>query len=311
MKYIKGFTFPLRTNQYGIFEMNETKRSLECLKKSSNIETVVFVIGALQDTPQTEKIQYKIKEMPSDKELIEILRFAKGLGLRIILKPMLNCRNGVWRANIAFFDKEVPCEPKWSKWFESYMEYMVTYAKLAEEVGCEMLIIGCELVMTERKEKEWRKVIGKVREVYYGLITYNTDKYQEEMITWWDAVDVISSSGYYPIDAWEENLGRIEKVVNKYKKPFFFAECGCMSMEGSEYIPNDWTFRGEVNEKAQADYFTKMFEECRKRKFVQGFVVWDWTPDKKKREENVGGYDVDGKLAERIIYENYKHAEFY
>lgn len=37
-------------------------------------------------------------------------------------------------------------------------------------------------------------------------------------------MDVISSSGYYPIHDWENQLDRIERVVKKYQKPFFFAE---------------------------------------------------------------------------------------
>ena len=32
---------------------------------------------------------------------------------------------------------------------------------------------------------------------------------------------MISSSGYYPIDQWEQELDRIERVVQKFKKPFF------------------------------------------------------------------------------------------
>ena len=43
---------------------------------------------------------------------------------------------------------------------------------------------------------------------------------QEDHVSWWDCVDVISSSGYYPIDQWEQELDRIEKQVLKYKKPF-------------------------------------------------------------------------------------------
>lgn len=75
---------------------------------------------------------------------------------------------------------------------------------------------------------------------YHGLVSYNPDKYQEDHVSWWDCVDVISSSGYYPIDQWEQELDRIEKTVLKYRKPFFFAEAGCMSRKGSGMIPNNW-----------------------------------------------------------------------
>lgn len=82
---------------------------------------------------------------------------------------------------------------------------------------------------------------------YHGLVSYNTDKYQEAHVSWWDCVDVISSSGYYPIDQWEQELDRIEKTVLKYRKPFFFAEAGCMSRKGSGMIPNNWELQGELH----------------------------------------------------------------
>ena len=67
------------------------------------------------------------------------------------------------------------------------------------------------------------------RSVYDGIVTYNCDKYQEDHVGWWDAVDVISSSGYYPVDDWENQLDRIEPVVAASGKPFFFMEAGCRS----------------------------------------------------------------------------------
>ena len=49
---------------------------------------------------------------------------------------------------------------------------MIYYAELAEETGCEMLCIGCEMSGTERKETHWRALIAKIREVYHGKLVY-------------------------------------------------------------------------------------------------------------------------------------------
>ena len=94
------------------------------------------------------------------------------------------------------------------------------------------------MVMTEHREKQWREVIASIRKEYHGLVSYNTDKYQEAQVSWWDCVDMISSSGYYPIDQWEQELDCIKKTFLKYQKPFFFAEAGSMSRKGSGMIPN-------------------------------------------------------------------------
>lgn len=307
MEIIKGFTFRLEKSKKQAFSGEETKESIRLLKQSTAIDTVVLAIVALQDTPHSESIDYQGSHMPKDEELVEIIEYIKSLGLRVILKPMVNCRDGVWRAHINFFDKEVPCEPKWSNWFRSYYEYQLHYARIAEETNCEMLIIGCELVQTERKEKYWRGLIKEIRNSYRGLITYNTDKYQEEEVKWWDALDVISSSGYYPINQWDKNLDRIEKVVKKYQKPFFFAECGCPSREGSSYIPNDWTHVGELDLEEQSDYYTMMFEKCKNRKWMKGYVCWDWTSNMMEDPIINAGYSVFGKPASNVIHHFYSH----
>ena len=88
-------------------------------------------------------------------------------------------------------------------------------------------------------------MIAAIRECYDGTVSYNTDKYQEDRVKWWDCVDVISSSGYYPIQDWEQELDRIEAVVKAYHKPFFFAEAGCMSRTGSKHVPNNWGIEGK------------------------------------------------------------------
>ena len=170
-----------------------------------------------------------------------------------------------------------------------------------------MFIAGCEMVQAQRREAEWRKLISDIRGVYSGLVSYNTDKYQEHNVSWWDAVDVISSSGYYPINDWENQLDRIEKVVHKFNKPFFFAECGCMSTAGSNLVPNDWSVQGEVDLQGQADWYSEMFRACAKRDWVGGFAIWDWTwkqyPEEKAAAH--GGYDIYAKPAELVVKEFY------
>jgi hypothetical protein len=276
MNFIHGVTFLLENGNSQSFAGEETRRSLVLMKETTGCDTVILAFGALQDTPYSEGIDWQGPIFPTDQDLIDLITYAKSLGLRVILKPMLNCRNGVWRAHIAFFDKDVPCEPKGSVWFQHYSEYILHAAALAEKTSCEMLLVGCELVQMEHWDAAWRELVKKVRGIYHGLVSYNTDKYQEEMVTWWDCLDVISSSGYYPESAWNKNLDRIEAVVKRYNRPFFFAECGCMCRIGCEEVPNDWRFEGPFDPMVQAKYYEVMFRECAKRPWIRGFGIWDW-----------------------------------
>lgn len=316
MKYINGFTFRLQNSaNWDQEQLNETNHgfagkdtldSLRTLVETTACDSIVLAMIALQETPQSEEIDYEGMHMPTDGELKTIIAYAKEeLGLSVILKPMVNCSNGVWRAHINFFDIEVPCEPKWSKWFASYQQYLLHYAGIAEETGCDMLMIGCELVQTERKEYYWRALVKEIRKIYSGPLTYNTDKYQEAQVNWWDCLDVISSSGYYPQTKWQENLDRIEKVVKKYNMPFFFAECGCMCRVGCEEIPNDWTYQGEPDMEIQASYYRTMFEECGKRDWISGFGCWDWASNYQDQPIENDSYSVYKKPAAEAIRDYY------
>ena len=306
MEFIKGFTFGWLSRR-GDFLKPEAKESLRKLKERTASNYVIISLAALQDTAFSTEIDFTGPHMVRDDELISMIRFAKELGLKVILKPTVNVRDGTWRAHISFFDIDVPGEPTWTEWFKSYTAYQLHYARIAEAEDVEMFIVGCEMVQAERRADEWRQLILEVRKVYSGLITYNTDKYQEDQVKWWDAVDVISSSGYYPIDDWDRQLDRIEKVVKQYNKPFFFAETGCPSRKGSSLRPNNWRHKGEVDVLEQAEFYKVMFAKTRKRPWVQGYGLWDWSAilyDEKDALTD-DGYGVYGKPAEKVIYNFY------
>ncbi len=307
MQYIKGITFGSFAGR-GSFEQKAAYQSMDLLAERTNANFIMLVPNGIQETPQSESIDYTTQATMSDDELIKMIDYIHKKGLSVGLKPTVNCKNGTWRAHINFFDEDVPCEPKWSRWFEAYTDFQLHFARLARKTGCEMFLPGCEMVMSERRDKEWRRLIGDIRTEYDGLVSYNTDKYQEDHVTWWDCVDVISSSGYYPIDDWNEQLDRIEKTVKKFNKPFFFAEAGCMSVAGASKVPNDWRVRGALAPGEQADWYREMFRTAGSRDFVQGFCLWDWTWKQRSLQAAAKdcGYDFYGKPAESVISDFYR-----
>lgn len=240
------------------------------------VNWTAIAYAAEQATPFSTEIPFTEEPTVTDVEIVSAIRHAHELGLQVCLKPVVNVADGTWRANIGFFDWDVPGEPSWTEWFESYRRFILHAAAIAEAERCAMLCIGCEMVRADGQETHWRSLIAAVREVYSGPITYNCDKYQEDRVTWWDAVDVISSSGYYPIDAWETQLDRIETVVRRFDKPFFFMEAGCPSREGSAQLPNDWNLVGAPSGDEQLRYYEAMFGACTRRPWVRGLMLWDW-----------------------------------
>ncbi len=242
-----------------------------------DVNWVTIAWAALQDTAQSTVIDWRNSTVTDD-EIRHAVARSRELGLKVCLKPVVNCADGTWRAHIGFFDQDVPGEPTWAQWFASYTEYVVHHASLAEELGADLFCIGCEMVRADAQETHWRELIAQVRAVYSGPITYNADKYQEDRLTWWDAVDVISASGYYPTGEWEAQLDRIETVVAAHGKPFLFIEAGCPSREGSPARPNDWSLEGPPSEAAQASYLDEMMAAGARRPWVGGYMLWDWPP---------------------------------
>lgn len=306
MDFIKGITFgsfALRDS----FKNAAAKDSLKQMQERTGANFVIFVPAGVQNKSYSEDIDFTGVSTLGDEELIDMIHYAKFLGLKVVLKPTVNCLDGTWRAHINFFDNDVHCEPKWSNWFASYTAFQLHFAEIAETTGCEMFIAGCEMVMSQRRETEWRKLISDIKTVYTGPVSYNTDKYQEEHVSWWDCVDIISSSGYYPIDDWNKELDRIEAVVKKFNKPFFFAEAGCMSTKGSSLVPNDWNVKGETSLEEQAAWYEEMFEKSLKRDWVSGFGLWDWAWRLYYKEDadKDKGYDLYAKSAESVVKKYY------
>jgi len=162
------------------------------------------------------------------------------------------------------------------------------------------------MVGTDHREQEWRALIGEVRKIYSGPLTYNCDKYQEDRITWWDALDVISSSGYYPIDDLDRQFERSQRAAERAGKPFMFMECGCPSRTGSECRPNDWNYGGETSPETQAKWYGAFLGALDRHPFVRGTGWWDWPATRLYPEfagEDHNGYCTRGKPANRLLRE--------
>ena len=135
-----------------------------------------------------------------------------------------------------------PAEPSWAQWFDAYREFVVTTPGSRQSCRVEMFCIGCEMVRADSQEAHWRELIADVREVYDGLVTYNCDKYQEDHVTWWDRVDVISASGYYPSGTWPEQLDRIGcGRASARASRSCSSRRAARAARGRPERPNDWT----------------------------------------------------------------------
>ncbi|GAE32328.1 conserved protein [Halalkalibacter hemicellulosilyticusJCM 9152] len=141
MNFIKGMTWGW-VGIRGQWATEEAKHSMKEMKERLAVNWTAIAFQGLQETAHSTEINYKSGTVVTDDEVYWAINEAKKLGLSVCLKPVVNCSDGTWRAHINFFDLDVPCEPKWSEWFESYTKFILHYAKIAEETGCEMFCVA-------------------------------------------------------------------------------------------------------------------------------------------------------------------------
>ncbi len=305
MDFLNAYTFGF-CEKRGFTQRGAWKESLDRMIRSTGCNGLILPVCAWQDHTYSTAIDSDHPDVMSAEDVRNVCDYAKSRGLRIILKAMVNCRDGYWRAYIRFFDHPVPVEPGWEAWFAAWTGHVKRVAAMAEENRADLYCIGCEMVGTDHRDAEWRALIREVREIYHGPLTYNCDKYQEDHVAWWDAVDVISSSGYYPVSDLEKEFARIRAVAEREQKPFMFMECGCPSRNGSEQRPNDWRFGRGISPETQAVWYSAFTGMLEKHPFIRGTGWWDWSATRLYPEyagPDDAGYCTWGKPANRILRE--------
>ena len=254
-------------------------------------------------------------------------QYARAHGIKTILKPHIWLRDdeGKWRGEI-----KMNSEEDWQQWFSQYTDFMLRYARLAEEAQMEMLCIGTELHQTcVEREADWRALIAKVREVYSGPLTYAanfSDEYQD--VAFWDALDYVGVQAYFPLtdkeepsvedlrQGWQQPMTELKRFSDRVGKPILFTEVGYKSTKDSGIEPWVWPQRINRQERekrysaqTQTNLYEALFSEVIDEPWMAGVHIWKWFPNYEERlNSRVGSkpfYSIDftpqQKPAEQVM----------
>ena len=83
----------------GVLGSGEARKSMEEMAHKTHANWVILTPSGMQETPYSEEIRFDGEKSCTDEELCDMIRFAKSLGLKVALKPTVNCDNGVWIAD--------------------------------------------------------------------------------------------------------------------------------------------------------------------------------------------------------------------
>lgn len=250
-----------------------------------------------QRDPHSPEIRFDPKTIhlwgESDVGLIRIAELGHMGGVKTMLKPHIWCntQDGKWRSDIRMLS-----EKDWGLWFQNYGDFILHYARVAEEGQMESLCIGTELHQTvKERPEEWRALIKEIRKVYSGKLTYAANFYQEyQDVTFWDDLDFIGIQGYFPLTenenpslaellvGWEKHVKVLEQFSTQYGKPIVFTEIGYKSTRDAAIRPWEWpSDRGEVLASdtsfvTQSTCFEALFQTFSDKDWMEGFFVWKW-----------------------------------
>ncbi len=209
-------------------------------------------------------------------------------GIKILVKPHLeNWRDYEWRGAIRYESDE-----EWERFFSTYTEWIVRLAEFSE--GADAFAVGTELDGTVHHEARWRAIIGDVRAVFAGHLTYaaNWDAY--ERVGFWNALDSVGIQAYFPVleqapasgetppqdafDAgWRRIMDRVSDFSARTGKPVVFTEAGYNNSPTAPYQPWDWENKGDA-EELQIRCMIAALTAIAAEPAVLGTFLWKWYP---------------------------------
>jgi len=245
----------------------------------------------------------------------QYIRILQKNGIKIMVKPQI----WVWKGEFTG-DIVMKTEKDWEILEKTYTDFALTYAKLAQETNAEIYCIGTELEeFVKNRPEYWKGLIGKIRQVYQGKLTYaaNWDEYTRT--PFWDILDYIGVDAYFPLseeqkpskeqmqNGWQKWKAKLLEVSEKNKHPILFTEFGYRSMDYTAKKP--WLVdrnQMDVNLGAQGDALQALFDEFWNEHWFAGGFVWKWFI----HHNDVGGsednrFTPQNKPAEDVIRSHY------
>ena len=189
--------------------------------------------------------------------------------------------------------------PIGSYWKKTYSEFILEYAKLAQELKAELFCIGTELEkFIENRPEYWSNLIAEIKTVFKGKLTYAANWDEFKRTPFWDSLDYIGVDAYFPvsasktptvaecIDGWKTHKELMKSVSMKHNKSILFTEFGYRSVDfsGKEPWKSDRNMT-QVNLKAQDNTTRALFETFWNEDWIAGGFLWKWYHN----HENSGG----------------------
>jgi len=274
---------------------------------ASGNDSVSIVITQYMDSATSNTIRAN-GATPTDASILHAMASARGLGLKVTLKPQVDLTTGAWRGTIA------PTDP--NAWFASYESMIDHYADLAKQGGATMLVMGTEFktMSGSAYTPRWQQIIAGIRQRFSGQLTYAANWNEYQQVKFWGDLDFIGVDAYYPLSdlpaptlsqlssAWTSRgyVNALQTASQQYGRQVLFTEIGYRSIVGAAITPNIWNSQALYSMDEEANAYEAAFQAFSGRSWFAGMYWWSWPASLPANGWN-GDYTPTYKPAEDVM----------
>jgi hypothetical protein len=280
-QFMKGMNYT--SWWFNEYESNESNSSLSLLKQSTNSTWVSILATQYLDSFSDTNIKPISYKTPTDLGIVKAIQKIHSLGMKVSLKPHVDvgANSSGYRGYISY-----SLESDWNKWFESYKNFILHYANIAQANNVELFVIGTELSGTSQREIDWRNIISEVRRVYSGKIVYAANHDEYSNISWWSALDYVGVDAYFRLtdkldpsiwelqDSFAQHMNGLDSFAADFNKKIILTEIGFQSRDGTNITP--WSSSRPLDLNEQADCYNAVLEVMKNDSNIQGAFFWNW-----------------------------------
>lgn len=294
----------------GYYRPRETHAPMLAEIAELGANTVLFSVCGYMEHARSQSIYIDLRKVPPPEDFEFLIRRGRELGLRVILMPIVllrNPRGSEWRGVID--------PPDWDDWWMQYTDFVLFFADIAREGGADALMVGSELVSTEKYTGRWRTLIARVRERFYGgKLGYSANWDHYRPIEFWDALDFIGMTSYYTLA--DRKNPTVQEIVERWKpiraeildwqreigRPILLTEVGWCSQEGAAMAPWNY-YQNQTATPAGLEEQRRLYEAFLRAwgdtPELMGVIWWEW--DASDGGTGDFGYSPKNKPAEQVL----------
>ena len=287
------------------------------VKKAKGNYVALMPFGFIRSLDSPE-IRFNTKRQwfgETEQGLIQYANEFRKHNIKVMVKPQI----WIWRGEFTGYLK-MDSEENWKILENSYSDFILSYAKIAQKLDAELFCIGTELEQfIANRPQYWERLIKEIKAVYKGKLTYAANWDEFKRTPFWSDLDFIGIDAYFPLSesktpsvaefekGWEQHKSVIKGLQKQHQKKVLFTEYGYRSIDFTGKKPWESNrVEGNINLQAQVNGLEAIYNQFWKEDWFAGGFIWKWFID----HENVGGennnrFTPQNKPAEKKLAELY------